>query len=59
VDRGNCAGHRIVYRADSLRALQAAARGGMGVAALPCYLGDPDPELAEQRQLIEGHRCND
>mgnify|MGYP003694222925 CR=1 FL=1 len=30
--------------------LQAAARGGMGVAALPCYLGDPDPELAEQRQ---------
>lgn len=73
-------------------------RGAAGGAALPCYLGDPDPELlrlrapleemqasvwlltdpnlrrvariravldflahhlAEQRQLIEGHRCND
>lgn len=36
---------RIVYRADSLLALQAAARAGMGVAALPCYLGDADPGL--------------
>lgn len=36
---------RIVYRADSLLALQAAARAGMGVAALPCYLGDLDPGL--------------
>src|SRR3546814_13413823 len=35
----------IVYRADSLLALQAAARAGMGVTALPCYLGDPDPGL--------------
>ncbi|MEZ2132950.1 MULTISPECIES: LysR family transcriptional regulator [unclassified Sinorhizobium] len=35
----------IVYRADSLLALRAAARAGMGVAALPCYLADPDPAL--------------
>jgi DNA-binding transcriptional LysR family regulator len=36
---------RIVYRADSLLAVTAAARAGMGVAALPCYLGDADPQL--------------
>jgi DNA-binding transcriptional LysR family regulator len=36
---------RIVCRADSLLALRAAARAGMGVAALPCYLADPDPAL--------------
>jgi DNA-binding transcriptional LysR family regulator len=36
---------RIVYRADSLLAISAAARAGMGVAALPCYLGDADPDL--------------
>ena len=36
---------RIVYRANSLLALQMAARAGMGVAALPCYLGDGDPGL--------------
>lgn len=35
----------VVYRADSLLALRAAARAGMGVAALPCYLADPDPAL--------------
>jgi DNA-binding transcriptional LysR family regulator len=38
-------GSRIVYRANSLLALQMAARAGMGVAALPCYLGDRDPSL--------------
>lgn len=36
---------RISHRANSLLALQAAARAGMGVAALPCYLGDADPAL--------------
>jgi DNA-binding transcriptional LysR family regulator len=36
---------RIVHRADSLLAITAAARAGMGVAALPCYLGDVDPQL--------------
>jgi DNA-binding transcriptional LysR family regulator len=36
---------RIVHRADSLLAITAAARAGMGVAALPCYLGDADPQL--------------
>lgn len=41
----NVAKHRISHRANALLALQAAARAGMGVAALPCYLGDADPAL--------------
>jgi DNA-binding transcriptional LysR family regulator len=41
----NVADSRVVYRANSLLALRAAARAGMGVAALPCYLADPDSKL--------------
>jgi DNA-binding transcriptional LysR family regulator len=41
----NVARDRIAYRANSLLALRAAARAGMGVAALPCYLADPDSAL--------------
>lgn len=36
---------RIVARADSMMAACALARAGLGVAALPCYLGDPDARL--------------
>ncbi len=36
---------RIVLRASSLTALRAAARADMGVAPLPCCIGDPDPAL--------------
>lgn len=36
---------RIVYRASSLMALQCAARAGLGLASLPCYMGDSDPGL--------------
>ena len=36
---------RIVMRASSLTGLQAAAREGIGVAALPCFMADPDPRL--------------
>ncbi|MGH8665515.1 MAG: LysR substrate-binding domain-containing protein, partial [Burkholderiales bacterium] len=36
---------RVVYRANSLVALQAAARAGVGVAPLPCYIGDRDAAL--------------
>lgn len=39
------AGERIVHRASSLTALAAAARAGLGIAPLPCLLGDPDPVL--------------
>ncbi|MGE0213966.1 MAG: LysR substrate-binding domain-containing protein, partial [Parvibaculaceae bacterium] len=43
--RRNVDGGRIVCRANSLLALREAARAGMGVAALPCYLADPDSDL--------------
>jgi DNA-binding transcriptional LysR family regulator len=36
---------RAVYRANSLFALREAARAGMGLAVLPCYLGDTDAGL--------------
>lgn len=40
------AGERpVVFRANDLASLFAAARAGMGVAVLPCFLGDPVPEL--------------
>jgi DNA-binding transcriptional LysR family regulator len=35
----------IALRADSLLALRDAARAGLGLAALPCYLGDTAPDL--------------
>ena len=40
---------RVVVRANSLLALRAAARAGLGIASLPCYLADPDPALARVR----------
>jgi DNA-binding transcriptional LysR family regulator len=36
---------RVVHRASSVSALQAAARAGLGLVAIPCYLGDSDPCL--------------
>ncbi|MFZ0460617.1 MAG: LysR substrate-binding domain-containing protein, partial [Rhodoplanes sp.] len=36
---------RVVCRANSLVALRAFARAGLGVAALPCYLGDREKGL--------------
>lgn len=36
---------RIMLRASSLMGLLAASRAGIGVAPLPCYLGDVDPTL--------------
>jgi DNA-binding transcriptional LysR family regulator len=35
----------ITLRADSLFALRRAAQAGLGLAALPCYLGDTTPDL--------------
>jgi DNA-binding transcriptional LysR family regulator len=37
---------RIVQRANALSAILAAVRAGVGVAPLPCFVGDPVPELA-------------
>ncbi len=36
---------QVVFRGNSLLALRAAARAGLGVAPLPCYFGDVDPAL--------------
>jgi DNA-binding transcriptional LysR family regulator len=41
-----------VLRADTLTALAYAAASGLGVAALPCYLGDTDPRLRRVRGPI-------
>jgi DNA-binding transcriptional LysR family regulator len=37
---------KIALRADSILALSHAARAGLGLVALPCYLGDTSPHLA-------------
>jgi DNA-binding transcriptional LysR family regulator len=44
-------GEAIVYRSTSLVNQLVAAKLGIGLAVLPCYLGDPEPELA--RALAE------
>jgi len=36
----------VVYRASSLVNQLIAAKAGIGLAMLPCYLGDPEPDLA-------------
>jgi DNA-binding transcriptional LysR family regulator len=36
---------RIVARSNSLTHLAAAVRAGLGLGALPCSIGEPDPEL--------------
>lgn len=43
--RGVAAGRPFVFRANDLGSLAAAARAGLGVAALPHFLGMPDPGL--------------
>jgi DNA-binding transcriptional LysR family regulator len=44
---------RAVFRADSLLTLAQAARSGMGLAILPCYLADTDPMLARVSSPID------
>ncbi|MDJ0945075.1 MAG: LysR substrate-binding domain-containing protein [Kiloniellales bacterium] len=43
--RARVPAERIVFRASSLLALREAARAGLGVAPLPCYLAATAPEL--------------
>jgi DNA-binding transcriptional LysR family regulator len=42
----------ITFRADSLLGLRQAAQAGLGLAALPCYLGDTSPDLVCVRRPI-------
>jgi len=44
---------RCRYRVDTLNGMRAAVRDGIGVAALPCYLGDPDERLARLSEPVE------
>ena len=44
---------RIVARADSVLAMRTLAHNGIGVAALPCYLGDADPALVRLHPPLE------
>ncbi len=37
--------HRVVFRTNSTASLQAAARAGVGVAMLPCFLAEGDPAI--------------
>lgn len=39
----------VVYRTASLMNQLAAAKAGIGLAVLPCYLGDAEPQLARAR----------
>ena len=43
----------VVYRASSMVGQQIAAAAGVGVAILPCFMGDPDPRL-ERLFLVPG-----
>jgi len=42
----------VVLRADSLLALRQSAEAGLGLAALPCYLGDTAPGLVRVRPPV-------
>ena len=41
----NCTSERITCRVNTLMGMREAARVGLGLTILPCYLCDPDPEL--------------
>ena len=44
---------QIAFRADSFVSLHQAARAGLGLAALPCCLGDADPVLTRLRAPMD------
>ncbi|MGI9500448.1 MAG: LysR family transcriptional regulator [Geminicoccaceae bacterium] len=44
---------RIAFRADSFVALRHAAAAGLGLAVLPCCLGDADPALVRQNAPVD------
>ena len=44
---------RLIYRSSSLVNQLVATRAGLGAALMPCYLGDPEPELRRIGQPIK------
>jgi DNA-binding transcriptional LysR family regulator len=51
--RENIDPQRVVFKASSFVALLEAARAGLGVALLPCYMGDKEPGLVRMAPPIE------
>jgi DNA-binding transcriptional LysR family regulator len=43
-------GRRVVLRSNDMDVQASAARSGLGVALLPCYLGDADPDLKKLQE---------
>jgi DNA-binding transcriptional LysR family regulator len=43
--RAELSNSEVTLRADSVLGLKLAAEAGLGLAALPCYLGDTSPRL--------------
>jgi DNA-binding transcriptional LysR family regulator len=54
--RSELAESEIALRADSLLAMREAARAGLGLAALPCYLGDTCTGLVRVHHPIAAMR---
>ncbi|MEM8948545.1 MAG: LysR family transcriptional regulator [Pseudomonadota bacterium] len=52
--RRHVSDERVIFRADSFVALHRAAAAGLGLAALPCCLGDPDPALTRLQGPMDG-----
>lgn len=45
-------GRRVIFRASDLMAQQQAARKGLGIVTLPCFMGDNDGELVRLQEHL-------
>lgn len=45
-------GRRVIFRASDLMAQQQAARKGLGIVSLPCFMGDNDGELVRLQERL-------
>lgn len=52
--RANVPDRAVVHRCNTLLGVAAAARAGMGLAVLPCFMGDADPGLARVGGVLPG-----
>jgi DNA-binding transcriptional LysR family regulator len=52
--RANVPDGAVVHRSNTLLGVAAAARAGMGLAVLPCFMGDADPGLARVGGVLPG-----
>lgn len=50
--RANVPDGGVVLRSNTLMGMLAAARAGIGIAALPCFLADPDPGLRRVMPIL-------